>query len=134
MHQRRRLQRLARLLLSHPLGRQPPQLVVDQRQQLLRGRRVARLDGRQDARHLTHRLAPVGMAPGLLATYWPGPPASRATLDRAGTERGGLRGRASILVICVRGRRVVWHWEFHPGVPGPWSAAVKVWLVGKTAW
>ena len=49
------LERLARLLLGQPLRRQLAQLVVDQRQQLLGGVRVALLDGRQDAGHVAHR-------------------------------------------------------------------------------
>ena len=49
------LERLARLLLGQLLGRQLAQLVVDQRQQLLGGVRVALLDGGQDARNFTHR-------------------------------------------------------------------------------
>src|SRR5262249_39618818 len=48
------LERLARCLLGHLLGGQPPQLVVNQRQQLLGGVRVALLDGVQDASDLTH--------------------------------------------------------------------------------
>jgi hypothetical protein len=48
------LERLARLLLRHPLGRQLTQLVVDQRQELFGGRRVALLDGGQDARDFAH--------------------------------------------------------------------------------
>src|SRR5262249_57433271 len=49
MNQRRRLERLPRLLLSEFMSRQPAQLVIDQRQELLGGRGVALLDGRQDA-------------------------------------------------------------------------------------
>jgi hypothetical protein len=48
------LEGLARLLLGQLLRRQPAQLLVDQ-QQLVGGARVALLDGRQDARDLTHR-------------------------------------------------------------------------------
>ena len=54
MHQRRRLQRLPRLLLGQLRGRQLPQLVIDQRQQLLGGLRIALLDLRQDAGHIGH--------------------------------------------------------------------------------
>ena len=43
------LQRLAGLLLGQLLGRQLAQLVVDQRQELLGGVRIAALDGGQDA-------------------------------------------------------------------------------------
>ncbi len=50
--QGRRLKRLARLLLCHPLGREPAQLVVNQRQELRRGTAVALPDGVQDAGHL----------------------------------------------------------------------------------
>ncbi len=45
VHERRRLERLARFLLGHLGRRQFPQLVVDQRQKLLGGRGVALLDG-----------------------------------------------------------------------------------------
>ena len=54
MHQRRRLQRLPRLLLSQLRRRQLPQLVIDQRQKLLRRRRIARFDLRQDAGDVGH--------------------------------------------------------------------------------
>ena len=54
MNQRGGLKRLAGLLLSHLLGGQLAQLVIDQRQELLGGVRVALLDGGQDARDLTH--------------------------------------------------------------------------------
>ena len=53
--QGRRLERLAGLLLASLCGRQPAQLVVDQRQELRRGTGVALLDGVQDAGHLIHR-------------------------------------------------------------------------------
>ena len=52
--QGRGLERLARLLLGQPLRGQLAQLVVDQRQQLLGGVRVALLDGGQDAGDLAH--------------------------------------------------------------------------------
>ena len=48
------LERLTRLLLCHPLGREPAQLVVDQRQELRRGTSVASLDGVQDVGHFIH--------------------------------------------------------------------------------
>src|SRR5947209_20614871 len=54
MHQGRRLQRLAGLFLSHLLGRQLPELVIDEGQELLGGVRVTLLDGRQDARKIAH--------------------------------------------------------------------------------
>jgi hypothetical protein len=50
-----RLERLAGLLLGQLLRRQPAQLVVDQRQQLLGGVRVALVDGGQDAGDFVHR-------------------------------------------------------------------------------
>jgi hypothetical protein len=50
---------LSRLLLGKFLGRQLAQLVIDQRQQLAAGVGIALLDGRQDARHITHA-APTG--------------------------------------------------------------------------
>jgi hypothetical protein len=48
------LERLARLLLRQLLRRQLAQLVVDQRQELLGGVRVALLDGGEDARDVAH--------------------------------------------------------------------------------
>src|SRR5262249_11991794 len=54
MHERRRLERLAGLLFGQLLRGQLAQLVVDQRQELLRGRRIAALDGRQDAGDIAH--------------------------------------------------------------------------------
>ena len=50
MNQGRGLQRLAGLLLSQILGCEFTQLVVDQRQQLLRGLRIALFDGEEDAK------------------------------------------------------------------------------------
>src|SRR5262245_24632497 len=55
MDQRGGLQCLARFFLSESLSGQLPQLVIDQRQQLLRGVGVALLDGGQDARDLAHK-------------------------------------------------------------------------------
>jgi hypothetical protein len=52
--QRRRLQRLARLLLGQLLGRELAQLVVDQRQELRGGVRGALVDGGQNARDIVH--------------------------------------------------------------------------------
>ena len=60
MDQGRGLEGLARLLLGQPLGGQLAQLVVDQRQELLGGLRVAVLDGREDARDVVHRREPPG--------------------------------------------------------------------------
>src|SRR5262245_13134950 len=48
------LEGLVRLLLSQPLGRQPAQFVVDQRQEFRGGGGVALLDGGQDARDIRH--------------------------------------------------------------------------------
>ena len=56
----RRLERLPRLLLRQPLGGQFAQLVVDQRQQLLGGLRVALLDRREDSRDVVHRREAAG--------------------------------------------------------------------------
>jgi hypothetical protein len=50
------LERLARRLVGQAVGGELAQLVVDQRQELLRGRGVAPLDGRQDSRDLAHRV------------------------------------------------------------------------------
>ena len=54
MHQGGGLKGLTGLLLSQFVGRQLAKLVVDQRQQLRGGVRVAVLDGRQDARDIGH--------------------------------------------------------------------------------
>src|SRR5258708_38600798 len=55
VHERRGAERLPRLFLSQLRRRQLAQLVVDQRQELLGGARVALLDSGQNARDLTHR-------------------------------------------------------------------------------
>ena len=54
MDQRRGLKRLAGLFLGQFLCRQLAQLVVDQRQQLVGGVRVALFDGREDAGDVGH--------------------------------------------------------------------------------
>src|SRR5262249_49387207 len=65
------LERLARLLLRHPLGRQLAQLVVDQRQQLRGGGRVALLDGAQDTRDVGHSGQSTARGTPRLARRWP---------------------------------------------------------------
>src|SRR5207244_9612274 len=55
MHQGRGAERLPGLFLSQLGRRQLAQLVVDQREKLLGGVRIALLDGGQDAVHFTHR-------------------------------------------------------------------------------
>ncbi len=52
------LERLPGLLLRQPEGGQLAQLVVDQRQELLGGARVALLDRRQDAGNIAQRVTP----------------------------------------------------------------------------
>jgi hypothetical protein len=54
MDQRRCLKRLARRFVSHLLSRQPAQLIVNQRHQLLGCARIALLNRTQDARDVTH--------------------------------------------------------------------------------
>jgi len=54
MHQGRGLKCLARIFLSQPQGRQAAQLVVDQRQQLFGGLRVAGFDSREVLRDVVH--------------------------------------------------------------------------------
>ena len=54
------LERLARLLLRHPLGRQLAQPVIDQRKELLRGVRVAMLDRVKQRGDRVHRPGPTG--------------------------------------------------------------------------
>ena len=50
----RGLERLARFFMSHFFECEPPQFLIDQRQQLLGGMLVAVLDGTQDSRDLAH--------------------------------------------------------------------------------
>ena len=54
MHQRRGLQRLARFLLGQLLRRKLSKLVIDQRQELIGGVRIAVFDGGQNTRDLMH--------------------------------------------------------------------------------
>ena len=54
MHQGGGLQRLPGVLLSHFLGGESAQLVVDQRQKLFRGVRISLFDGRQNASYIGH--------------------------------------------------------------------------------
>ena len=61
MHQGRGLKRLPGLFLRHPFSSQFAQFVVDQRQQLLCGVRVALLDGSQDAGDIGHGSARIGV-------------------------------------------------------------------------
>jgi hypothetical protein len=53
--QGRRWKRLAWILQCHPLGREPAQLDVDQRQELSRGAGLAFPESFRDADHLIHR-------------------------------------------------------------------------------
>ena len=54
VHQRRGLESLPRLLLGHPLLREPPKLPVDERQEITGRLGVALLDRREDPRHVIH--------------------------------------------------------------------------------
>ena len=54
MHQGRGIQRLACRLLRHFLGREPPQFVIDQRQELFGGVYVTCLDRAKDSRDVAH--------------------------------------------------------------------------------
>jgi hypothetical protein len=56
MHQRRRLQCVIERLPCHLLSRQPPQLVIDQRQQLLRSPAIAAFDVRKDSGYVAHEV------------------------------------------------------------------------------
>jgi hypothetical protein len=56
--QRRGLERLAGFLTGHLGGRQAAQRVVDQREELLGGLRVALLDCREDAGDVVHQRSP----------------------------------------------------------------------------
>ena len=67
MHQGRGLKRLPRFLLGELLRRQFAQLVVDERQELLGGLRVALFDCRQNAGHITHELHHVGRCLAIVA-------------------------------------------------------------------
>src|SRR5262245_55035114 len=83
VHQRRGLERLAGPFVGHLLGRQPVQLVVDQRQELLRGVRVALLDVIQD-------LGDVGHSPQV---YRPWTRQANGNGGGAGTAVRGARRR-----------------------------------------
>ena len=54
MHQRRRLQRLPRLLVGQLRRSQPAQFVIDERQQLFRRQAIAGFDLGQDVRDVGH--------------------------------------------------------------------------------
>src|SRR5262245_48640791 len=54
VNQRRRLKRLPRLLLGQSHGSEVAQFVVDQRQELVGGRRITLLNGTQNARYFAH--------------------------------------------------------------------------------
>ena len=54
MDQGRGIERLPRRLARQPLGREPPQLVVNLRQELARGLAVAPSEGIHDLREITH--------------------------------------------------------------------------------
>src|SRR5262245_13996602 len=58
VYEGRSLECLARLFAVQSLGRQFAQLVIDQRQELVCGARIARLDLRQDLRDVAHRRPP----------------------------------------------------------------------------
>jgi len=99
MDQGRRLQRLARLFLSELRGRQPPQLVIDQRQQLFGGVRIAVLDGAQNLGHVGH---------GFKFTSGSGVTQPVATLLQASSTVGArLKGvwfwfsERAIMLLCV---------------------------------
>src|SRR6516164_4021701 len=64
MHQGGRVERLAWFFPSELLGREPAQLIVNQRQELGGGLGIALLDGRQDARDFVHRRPPEWESPG----------------------------------------------------------------------
>ena len=55
MHERRRLERLARLLVVQPGGRQFAQLLINQRKELVSGICVACFDLGQDLRDVAHQ-------------------------------------------------------------------------------
>ena len=64
VHQRRGLERLAGLLPRQALSGQLPQLVVDQRQELLGRPGLTLFDGGEDARHVRHRQSPDSLPGG----------------------------------------------------------------------
>ena len=86
MDQGRGLERLPGLLLGQPLRGQLAQLVVDQRQQLLGGLRVALLDGREDAGHVIHRRRRPGPSARDAAAAYPGAPLPRFDVDKYATR------------------------------------------------
>src|SRR5262249_38523805 len=73
------LERLARLLLRQPPDGEPPQLVLDQGQELLSRLLVATLDGREDAGHVVHRGRPTWALNRAARESYPGPSARDAS-------------------------------------------------------
>ena len=54
VNERGRLQRLTGSFVRHPVGRQLAQLLINKREQLISGLRIALLDGGQDVGHIAH--------------------------------------------------------------------------------
>src|SRR5262249_61977222 len=115
------LERLAGLLLGQLLGREPPQLVIDQRQELARRVGVAFVDGRQDTRDVAHGIArPAGPQPGRSAIIIL-PDAAAALPRRPGPPPGGRR-RGGRPWIC-QGRARAWFRSWAWSWPRSWLEA-----------
>ena len=80
MHERRGLQRLVRFLLGHLGSGQLPQLFINQRQQLLGGRRIAGFNLAENACDVAHgpgspqRNCGIACLPGVFACSYVDPP------------------------------------------------------------
>ena len=66
MHQRGGLKCLAQRFVRHLVRSQPPQFLIDQRQQFVPGLGVALLDGSEDSNDLVHLVSSLAFAPPLL--------------------------------------------------------------------
>src|SRR5262249_28510735 len=120
VHQRGRLQGLAGLFVGQLVGRELAQLVVDQRQELRGGLRVALLDGGQDAGDVAHSVRRHAGTLGDDRIMTPGGPACppcRADGGRDGAPAtGGRRGRSR------SSSRPSWGWRRGPGSPSWWAS------------
>jgi hypothetical protein len=75
--QGRRVQRLPGRLVGHLPRCEPAQFVVNEREQVRSGVRVARLDGGQDVRDLIHRRHHIGLPGEFVASYQMARPLTR---------------------------------------------------------
>jgi len=63
VHERGGLQGLSRRFVRHLVRRQSAQLLIDERQQFVGGRRIALFDSEQDAGDVAHFISPLVFTP-----------------------------------------------------------------------